>query len=364
MPGARPLKRSLARLFLPRNRGGAEPTLVGSVLVALCLAVGMAAYNSANNLLFIVLALLLASLLLGGVLSWLNFRGAEFELHTGNAARAGEPVLVVLVVRNTKRSFPLQSLWFELSAVPPSGRDLEPVRFRLWLGPALEPGEERRLSWEWTPSQRGRWILNLEAAGSPYPFGFLRKRARIELREETLVRPGRVALSRFLRTTLLAQRLGERRGRSRGGDDLLSLRDYRAGDSHRLVHWKASARHRRLLVRRFSSASEAACSLLVSTDARLWLTEEGFERGLALAATLAERCYEEGWLQALALDDRCLAPVRCRGDLDGWLDLLTEAERRPGRPPLPEGLPGPLRIEPQGPAGAVAHDEGRTIASA
>lgn len=38
-----------------------------------------------------------------------------------------------------------------------------------------------------------------------------------------------------------------------GGDDWQGLREFRSGDSRRLVAWKASARHDRLLVKEFAS---------------------------------------------------------------------------------------------------------------
>lgn len=354
----------LSRIFScgpQRRRSRAEPTLTGSVVVALCLALGTAAYNSGSNILFLVLAALLASFLLSGVLSALNFRGAEFELLAPSAAREGEPALVSFLVRNTKRRLPLQSLGFELSArlltSAEAGDSEQRVSARIELGSALEAGEERHLHWEWTPPRRGRWKIELEAVSSLFPFGFLRKRVRVELTDERLVWPARLPVSSREPLNAQARKTGERQGRRRGGDLLLSLRDYRAGDSHRLVHWKASARHRRLLVRRFAGAADAGRSVLVSTDRDLWRETESFEEGLALAASLAERLFAEERLAALALDDRRFAPLRGRGDFEQWLDLLAEARLGDARRPLPQGLPGAVCVVPDGQKGACIRAE-------
>ena len=52
----------------------------GLVLIGLALGIGSAAYNTASNILFITLSLLLACLILSGVMSWLNLRGVCWRL--------------------------------------------------------------------------------------------------------------------------------------------------------------------------------------------------------------------------------------------------------------------------------------------
>ena len=76
-------------LVYPRRGQRILPTLPGVVLIVLSFGIGMAAYNSSNNILFITLSLLLACLILSGVLSWLNFRGVEWRLQVSPPLRAG-----------------------------------------------------------------------------------------------------------------------------------------------------------------------------------------------------------------------------------------------------------------------------------
>ena len=61
-------------LIFPQRSQRIKVTLPGVMLIALAFGIGTAAYNAANNILFITLSLLLACLVLSGVLSWLNFR--------------------------------------------------------------------------------------------------------------------------------------------------------------------------------------------------------------------------------------------------------------------------------------------------
>ncbi|MSU69451.1 MAG: hypothetical protein EXS39_01475 [Opitutaceae bacterium] len=70
----------LWQLVFPRNADRVLPTISGLILIVLSMGIGTAAYNTANNILFITLSLLLACLILSGVVSWLNFRGVSWRV--------------------------------------------------------------------------------------------------------------------------------------------------------------------------------------------------------------------------------------------------------------------------------------------
>ncbi len=69
--------RILKQLVFPPEGHKTLPTPVGIVLIALSLGIGSAAYNTSSNILFMTLSLLLSSLLLSGILAWLNFKGTQ-----------------------------------------------------------------------------------------------------------------------------------------------------------------------------------------------------------------------------------------------------------------------------------------------
>lgn len=332
-------------LVLPRNTNRAEPTASGMVLIALCFAVGMAAYNSANNILFIALSLLLGSLILSGMLSWLNLRRVDCVLGRGAPARAGQDTSLEFLVGNRGRLMPVQGLWFEFQAEPlapaaASGAvrsastlrerlaslDTRLLRGRVELGSSLGPGEERRLAWSWVPPSRGRWRVELVCVGSLFPFGFLRKRLAWGAELEVLVRPAPIAVtdpSAAARMSLLGLRDIARGG---GGNDLLSLREYRPGDSHRLIHWKASARQGTLLVRECAAEAESSFVLHFDASRELWPDPAAFERALRVAASLAELLQRKGSLRELRLGSELQLPLRRSTDIEVWLDRLAELQ--------------------------------------
>ena len=113
-PGRRVWQRLLWWLGFSRVKQRFEPTVPGVVLIALSMGVGMAAYNSANNILFITLSLLLACLILSGVMSAINLRKVRWTLRLPPPVRAGQTATVTLDLANGKSLVPAYGLWFEL----------------------------------------------------------------------------------------------------------------------------------------------------------------------------------------------------------------------------------------------------------
>ena len=72
--------RMLKQLVFPPKGNKVIPTLVGWLLFLLMLGIGSAAYNTSSNILFMTLSLLFSSLLLSGILSWMNFKGTRWRL--------------------------------------------------------------------------------------------------------------------------------------------------------------------------------------------------------------------------------------------------------------------------------------------
>jgi uncharacterized protein (DUF58 family) len=197
-------------LVFPPKRHRISLTVPGLFLMVLALGIGTAAYNTASNILFITLSLLLACLLLSGLLSWFNFMGTCWRVRPPGPWRAGHETLVTLEVENRKRWLPTYSLWFELATQP---RHLPPpdkpekemklreilaaaerhiTRGRVFLRERLEPRGAAALEWGVKPARRGEALLELSAVGSLFPFGFLRKNIGTALRQPVLVWPAQV----------------------------------------------------------------------------------------------------------------------------------------------------------------------------
>jgi len=93
----------LVQLVKPPKGHSTVPTKTGLMLIGVSLGIGTAAFNTAHNILYIALALLLSALLLSGLLSWLNFSGSRWRLVLEPHFRAGEPTPLRLEARNVNK---------------------------------------------------------------------------------------------------------------------------------------------------------------------------------------------------------------------------------------------------------------------
>lgn len=377
-------------LVYPQRGQRTLPTVPGVVLIGLSFGIGTAAYNSASNILFITLALLLTCLILSGVLSWLNFRGLRWRLQLAPPLRAGHDALVALEVANAKRVLPTYGLWFEFAARPVDdpraqraestvnapGSEVRAALARAEAGALqgrpvlpgrLDPQEDDRVEWVMRPVRRGRLRVELVSVGSLFPFGFLRKDLGTNLAAEVVVWPAPVAYRRHPVTTARRTLGHERLARAGTGGDLLALRRYAPGDSHRLIHWKASARTGTLLVRQFAQESIEGFSLWLRTDAGVWSRPEQFELLVSFVASLAEDLFRAGRLLDVAIDADPPAPVRRVHELERLLDRLAHVQPRTetdGTLLLPAAKQNLLTFAPDGSRGVAAFVDGQLAASA
>ncbi|MET0262851.1 MAG: DUF58 domain-containing protein [Rariglobus sp.] len=305
-------------------------TLPGGIVIAVAMGIGAAAYNTANNILFITLSLLLACLVFGGLLSWLNLKNLAWRLRLQPPLRVGRDHTLSIELHNRRHVIPAYGIWFEVNMTGGKKAVRLPLRER------LDAQDTTSLDWTFKPTTRGQFKVELLTAGSLFPFGFLKKMVGSELKSEALVWPATVEYQRFPLVSWHQPGHVERSTRVGQGGDLLALRNYARGDSNRLVHWKASARLRRLMVRQYAAETQVGFSLWVQTSAAAWPRPEQFELMCSLAGTMADDLFRAGRLSSISIDDDAPLPVRRMQDLEHFLDRLARV------------APGPLAYQPSG----------------
>lgn len=316
--------RWLERLLRYRRRS-LTFTSLGVRFVLVTLAVGLAAINTGNNLLYLVLALLLSLITLSGILSEQCLRRLAVVRRLAPTIFASEPASVSLVATNHKRLFP--SFLLHLSEVTGAGRVItDGADLPIFV---LPPGATRSMTLRLTFARRGLHQLHSAVASTKFPFGLFTKQLTIPLADDVLVFP--VLLPHDALAGLINP-VGQELARARRGQGsgFFILRDYRDGDDARMIHWKSSARQSKLLVREADEEEHRELTLVLdrrwpadgASERAAALYHARFERAVSLAATLAVEWARRGWRLGLIADGVHVAPAHGRAHLARVLRTL------------------------------------------
>lgn len=281
-----------------------EFTSGGAVYLGLLVIVGFAAWNTGNNLLFIVLAFLTSAFIVGFIIGNICLKKLEVRMRFPEAIFAQEPTPLIVSLLNNKRIFPAYSITTEVRgkerekslilndltkilpkfiaekvARPPL---LKHTLEYFYYLPRFDTVENKT---EHIFKYRGRFIIKDFELSTRFPFGFFRHRRRLSAQEaEIIVFPKIEQIE--AEVLQLPFEIGKRVLPKRGaGQDLLTLREYQPQDDLRHVDWKATARSQKMIVRDFAAEDERRVTIIF--DPRMQQTSED------LSKTLRQRIEEE-----------------------------------------------------------------------
>ncbi len=274
-------------------------TRAGWIYLAGILLVTLAALNTGNNLLFLILASLIAIILISGILSAITLSGIAMRLVLPEHLFAGQPVRAVVELENEKLTLPSFSLRVEAARTKGSAAVAilpTPVYF-----PYLPKHDGVHQIVPLTFPRRGVYRQDAFRIVTRFPFGFLQKARRLHLKTEALVYPSVEPTEEYLE--ILPRLQGALESLTKGrGQDLYALRGYLPTDSARHVHWKASARSGSLMVREFTREDDFRVLLVLdphlpaedasAVNPHFSARNERFERAVTICASLAWHFYE------------------------------------------------------------------------
>jgi len=274
------------------------------------IVVGLAGYNTGNNLLFLIFSSMMAGILISAVVSRTVLTGIDLELELPEHVFARQPVLASLTLENMKVTLPSFSLYVGAETLEngkPSkkkvkrrwkkaaGKEPRRVLTRPVYFPYIPRNRHATQQVELTFAHRGRYQQGAFQLSSKFPFGFLEKIRKLASKSELVVYPPVTPTEEFYEILPLIS--GEMESFYRGrGHDLYSIRDYQPGDSARSLDWKATAKAQQLKVREFAREDERRVELvldsLLPAASRNPELAEGFERAVNFSACLAWHFYE------------------------------------------------------------------------
>ena len=319
-PLARNASREASQMNLPF-----EFTMGGAIILGLVAIIGFSAWNTGNNLLFLILSFLFAAILIAFFAGGYCLKKLDVKMRFPETIFAGEETHIFVSLTNRKRLLPSFSVVAEVrgkereeSVAAAEIRAILPRYFADKL--SRPPIMRRTLDYfvhvprnktietrtDHVFSTRGRFIIKDFELSTRFPFGFFRHRRRLPAMETELIvfpkfEPIRHALDDLPLET------GKLEATRRGlGQDLYALRDYRPNDDLRRVDWKATARSTQLTVREFSAEDDKRVNIILDTRVPLALRNkhklrdvieaeqkgenlfrpERFEQGVSFAAAL------------------------------------------------------------------------------
>ncbi len=253
--------------------------------MAATLVVGLAATNTANNLLYLIVAMLLAFLAVSGLLSEQSLRRVRVRRELPDRIFAGTPAGFGATLCNRKRRITSFALHLKESD-PAGGADAH--RFFL----ALPPQQSATWIYPLTFPRRGVHHLPGLVLSTRYPFGLFNKIVRPLLMDRVLVYPAIRALNVSEVQAALGQGWQERNRRGRGAG-LYNLRPYRSGDDLRLVHWRTSARAGSLVLKELEDEEHPQVRI-VAEDPLPGAAADQVEADLSYVASLAAHAIRRG----------------------------------------------------------------------
>jgi uncharacterized protein (DUF58 family) len=297
-----------------------EITREGLAYLGVAMVIGIAALNTTNNLLFIVLAAMLAAIIVSGFASAAVLRGLELDVDVGEIAFAGKPFMARFRLKNPRRWIPAFSVrvftqekktrkpkleWRKAEFVFPKHAEKKWVRLndlRLVRRPEPEkppqifdkpvyftfvpPDTTAEAEMELTFPKRGRYSHDTFLLATRFPFSFLMKSRRIKLTRDLLVYPALLESDDFL--DVLPLITGEYASMLRGrGSELYRIREHTPQDPARFIDWKATAKTGALKVREFTREDERRMRIVFDNAAPGEVSYEAYEHAVSVAASLA-----------------------------------------------------------------------------
>jgi uncharacterized protein (DUF58 family) len=181
------------------------------------------------------------------------------------------------------------------------------------------------------PAPRGRYTLAAAELRVDDPLGLAESRTALERSDTLLVYPRVHALDGLFTDSGTA---GGDEGRAllhrTAGYDLHSIRDFQQGESLRRVHWRSTAKRRKLMVKELTELPRDESAVLLDCDSTAEVGAPGsssFDAQVRAAASLLNRMVEAGQRCSLVIHGSTRRRIRIQAGGGDWGTAL--AAQRP-----------------------------------
>jgi len=289
--------------------------------------IALAALNTGNNLIYLILSMMLAIFFLSIIVLNINMRKLVLKVYQDNPVYADTPASIAMTMANKKR------IASRSVKVMSSGMATEGIYF-----PLIPARSEVTGSLPVIFRKRGIYRYGDFLIESGYPFIFFTKRVFTSVKGEIIVYP---EIKDIDRLSPPFPKEGHEQSPSRigKGEEFTMFREFRYGDDSRRIHWKASAKTNKLLVMEYSS--DELKKMTVILDNLMFRDEKSFEKAVSFAASLTDRFLKDGYFVRLLTCSKVVPFGNSTEHLYKILDILAVIESR-------DSWECPLSVEPEG----------------
>jgi uncharacterized protein (DUF58 family) len=285
------------RLEMLRFAVRTSVTVEGVLFFIFLIVIGFSAWNTGNNLLYLVLSAMIAFLIAANLIGRITLSDVSVQLRFPDHIFAGEPANLNISVTNHKRFLPSYSFVIEAlsdkdddyvkakreiekraAAKSPNNdsdddEESDEVSQKNGLGklayflliPAQASARQRI---QHTFAKRGRYQITGFRIASKFPAGFFKKWRRIDATGEIIVYPKPQTIDDYYHTLPILA--GQIQSQTRGyGDELYTIRRYLPSDQMKHIDWKATAKASELMVRDYTREDERRLIIVFDTVRRV-----------------------------------------------------------------------------------------------
>ncbi len=299
----------------------------GKWFIFISIAIGFAAVNTGNNLLYLVLAMLLSLIIASGILSEWGIKGLEIKRTFPPYIFARTPCSILLKVTNKKRYLPAFSLELEEQV---NGDKKQGLAYLFRVGPHKTHTQVYRFSFP----HRGLYQLHEPHLLTRFPFGFFIKGIRLKESREVLAYPHVIPWKELLPEIAHGEEGTRSRPHKGRGEDIFAVREYLPGDTSRDIHWRSTAKRSQPMVKEYEIPGIKKVHIILDTSVPQKTTPSDlnlFEERVSKAASLAYHLLQkQDCLVGLSVGDEFIPPQRGDSHLHRMLRTLALIEAQRG----------------------------------
>lgn len=303
------------RVRFPRLKVSLRFTREGLIFILLSLAIGAAAVNTGNNVLYLIFSLMLGLIVVSGMISRRMLSNLEAAVDFPDRIFAGAQTVSYVSLKNKKKAVPS----FGIRITFGMGMFPEVSRYFFYVRPGTAVNGFATSIF----AKRGVYKLSEVQLQTRFPFSFFLKIVRQPLEKTIRVYPQVFRLPDDMISQFTDGMLSESPYRGDSAQ-LLHLRDYSPLDSRKRIHWKASAKNEKLLVKELQK--EHGRDLYVYFDCYPdgKSKQKLQESGLSLLASLAFIIKEKGLRAKFCFPDAAFSLHNGETAIYRLLDYLSE----------------------------------------